>query len=59
MKTLLEKDVNINKQTNVITSWRVSEASETLSEVYKVELVRYIYYVVYICIWMYVCHKCI
>ena len=32
--------------------WRASEASETLSGVYKFELVRY----VYIYVWRYVCH---
>ena len=32
-------------------SWCVSEASETLSGVYKLELVRYIY------VWRYVCHN--
>ena len=34
--------------------WRASEASETLSAVYKFELVRYIY--IYIYVWRYVCH---
>ena len=29
--------------------WRASEASETLSGVYKFELVRYIYICIYIC----------
>ena len=33
-----------------MTSWRTSEASETLSGVYKFELVRYVY------VWRYVCH---
>ena len=32
-----------------ITSWRASEASETLSGVYKFELVRYVYIYIYIC----------
>ena len=32
--------------------WRASEASETLSGMYKFELVRY----VYIYVWRYVCH---
>ena len=35
-------------------NWRASEASETLSGVYKFELVRYIY--IYIYVWRYVCH---
>ena len=35
--------------------WRASEASETLSGVYKFELVRYIY--IYIYVWRYVCHN--
>ena len=30
-------------------SWRASEASETLSGVYKFELVRYVYIYIYIC----------
>ena len=34
--------------------WRASEASETLSGVYKFELVRYVH--IYIYIWRYVCH---
>ena len=38
-----------------IYSWRASEASETLSGVYKFELVRYIY--IYIYVWRYVCHN--
>ena len=33
------------------SDWRASEASETLSGVYKFELVRYIY------VWRYVCHN--
>ena len=37
--------------TEHISSWRASEASETLSGVYKFELVRYIY------VWRYVCHN--
>ena len=37
------------------TNWRASEASETLSGVYKFELVRYIY--IYIYVWRYVCHN--
>ena len=47
--------------TEHISSWRASEASETLSGVYKFELVRYVY--IYICIyiyiyvWRYVCHN--
>ena len=36
-------------------NWRASEASETLSGVYKFELVRYIY--IYIYVWRYVCHN--
>ena len=36
--------------------WRASEASETLSGVYKFELVRYIYIYIYIYVWRYVCH---
>ena len=39
-----------------MTSWRASEASETLSGVYKFELVRYIYIYIYIYVWRYVCH---
>ena len=35
-------------------NWRASEASETLSGVYKFELVRYVY--IYIYVWRYVCH---
>ena len=35
-----------------MNNWRASEASETLSGVYKFELVRYIYTYV----WRYVCH---
>ena len=35
--------------------WRASEASETLSGVYKFELVRYVY--IYIFVWRYVCHN--
>ena len=34
----------------MVTNWRASEASESLSGVYKFELVRYIYIV-----WRYVC----
>ena len=34
------------------SNWRASEASETISGVYKFELVRYIY----IYVWRYVCH---
>ena len=34
-------------------NWRASEASETLSGVYKFELVRYIYIYIYIFIYMY------
>ena len=34
-------------------NWRASEASETLSVLYKFELVRYIY----IYVWRYVCHN--
>ena len=34
-------------------NWRASEASETLSGMYKFELVRYIY----IYVWRYVCHN--
>ena len=33
--------------------WRASEASETLSGVYKFELVRYVY--VYMYIYIYIC----
>ena len=41
-----------------INNWRASEASETLSGVYKFELVRYIYIYIYIYIyvWRYACH---
>ena len=35
----------------------MSEASETLSGVYKFELVRYIYIYIYIYVWRYVCHN--
>ena len=35
--------------TEHISSWRASEASETLSGVYKFELVRYVYIYIYIC----------
>ena len=38
-----------------MTSWRESEASETLSGVYKFELVRYVY--IYIYVWRYVYHN--
>ena len=38
-------------------NWRASEASETLSGVYKFELVRYIYIYIYIYVWRYVCHN--
>ena len=40
-------------------NWRASEVSETLSGVYKFELVRYVYiYIyVYIYVWRYVCHN--
>ena len=45
-------------RTSIHIYWRASEASETLSGVYKFELVRYVY--IYICIyiyvWRYVCH---
>ena len=34
---------------------RVSEASETLSGVYKFELMRYVY--IYVYVWRYVCHN--
>ena len=34
-------------------NWRASEASETLSVVYKFELVRYIH----IYVWRYICHN--
>ena len=37
-------------------NWRASEASETLSGVYKFELVRYVYIYIYIYVWRYVCH---
>ena len=40
--------------TNRTVYWRAREASETLSVVYKFELVRYIY--IYIYVWRYVCH---
>ena len=33
--------------TEHISSWRASEASETLSGVYKFELVRYVYIYIY------------
>ena len=42
--------------TLVSSSWRASEASETLSGVYKFELVRYVYIYIYIYVWRYVCH---
>ena len=34
-----------------LCNWRASEASETISGVYKFELVRYVY------VWKYVCHN--
>ena len=37
------------------SNWRASEASETLSGVYKFELVWYVY--IYIYVWRYVCHN--
>ena len=37
-------------------NWRTSGASETLSWVYKFELVRYVYIYIYIYVWRYVCH---
>ena len=40
-----------HKTTMYNNNWRASEASETLSGVYKFELVRYIY------VWRYVCHN--
>ena len=39
------------EQRGGVRNWRASEASETLSGVYKFELVRYIY--IYIYIYMY------
>ena len=36
--------------------WRASESSETLSGVYKFELVRYIYIRICMEVCMYVCH---
>ena len=43
----------------LVSYWRTSEASETLSGVYKFELVRYIYIYIYmyIYVWRYVCHN--
>ena len=38
-------------------NWRASEASETLSGVYKFELVRYMCIYIYIYVWRYVCHN--
>ena len=35
--------------------WRASVVSETLSGVYKFELMRYVY--IYIYVWRYVCHN--
>ena len=35
-------------------NWRASEASETLSGVYKFELMRYVYKYIYIYVWRYV-----
>ena len=35
-------------------NWRASEASETLSGVYKFELVWYVYIYIYVCVWRYV-----
>ena len=46
--------VNYTLHAMVFFYWRASEASETLSGVYKFELVRYVY--IYICVWRYVCH---
>ena len=40
-----------------MTGWQVSEASETLSGVYKFKLVRYVYIYIYIYVWRYVCHN--
>ena len=37
------------EQRGGVRNWRASEASETLSGVYKFELVRYIYIYIYIC----------
>ena len=37
------------------SNWRASEASETLSGVYKFELVRYM--CIYIYVWRYICHN--
>ena len=40
-----------HKSRSYYHNWRASEASETLSGLYKFELVRYIY------VWRYVCHN--
>ena len=37
------------EQPGGVRNWRASEASETLSGVYKFELVRYVYIYIYIC----------
>ena len=42
------------EQRGGVRNWRASKASETLSGVYKFELVRYVY--IYIYVWRYVCH---
>ena len=36
---------------HISSNWRASEASETLSGVYKFELVRYVYIYIYICMY--------
>ena len=43
------------EQRGGVRNWRASEASETLSGVYKFELLRYIY--VWKNVWRYVCHN--
>ena len=35
--------------------WRASEVSETLSGMYKFELMQYVY--IYMYVWRYVCHN--
>ena len=47
------KDEAVLQEDKYIGCWRASKASETLSGVYKFELVRYIY----IYVWRYVCHN--
>ena len=51
---LLHTHTHTNTQAHTHNDWRASEANETLSGVYKFELVRYMY--VYIYVWRYVYH---